>query len=228
MQGRTSKPGLSVERVVATGIELADADGLEGVSMAKVARQLGFTPMSLYRHVASKQELLLLMSDTTYGAPPPIAAADGWRVGLERWAHAIFDVQVAHPWLLHVPISGPPTTPHMLAWFDAALEALADTPLEEGEKTSIVLLVNGVAFWQARIATDVAATADESGVAPEAVLARQGAMLAELGSGGRFPALQRVIDAGLFDEEDDEDDFGFALELALGGVERLVERRGGG
>ncbi len=58
---RGPKPGLTVDAIVAAAIAIADAEGLEAVSMAHVAEQLGFTTMSLYRHVTSKEELLQLM-----------------------------------------------------------------------------------------------------------------------------------------------------------------------
>lgn len=225
LAGRDDKPGLSVERVVRAAVELADADGLEGVSMARVARRLGFTTMSLYRHVASKDELLVLMADTTYGPPPPAEPGIGWRAGLERWARALAEVIFEHPWLLRVPIDGPPTTPGSLAWLEAGLEVLAETRLDEGEKTGVVLLVNGCAWWHARIVTEIAATARERGQSEEDVLAQQGAAFIALAGGDRFPAVRQAIDAGLFAEEDDEDDFAFGLQVTLDGIARLVERR---
>ncbi len=64
---RKPRLGLSLERVVRSGVELADADGLAAVSMKRVAERLGFTTMSLYRYVSSKDELLLLMQDSSGG-----------------------------------------------------------------------------------------------------------------------------------------------------------------
>ena len=58
---RGPRAGLSADAIVAAAIRIADAEGLEAVSMARVANELGFTTMSLYRHVASKDELLQLM-----------------------------------------------------------------------------------------------------------------------------------------------------------------------
>ena len=55
------KPGLSLSSIVRAAVELADAGGLDAVSMAKLAKRLGFTTMSLYRHVTSKNDVLLLM-----------------------------------------------------------------------------------------------------------------------------------------------------------------------
>lgn len=63
--------GLSVGRIVTAAIELADADGLGAVSMARVATRLGFTTMSLYRHVHSKDELVL------HGSGSPVRPAAG-------------------------------------------------------------------------------------------------------------------------------------------------------
>src|SRR6516162_2662775 len=69
------RPGLSLERIVAAAVRLADAEGLAAVSMSRVAAELGAAPMSLYRHVTAKDELLTLMLDAAYGPypaqPPP-------------------------------------------------------------------------------------------------------------------------------------------------------------
>ena len=73
VRGRPHKgprPGLSLERIVAAAIRLADAEGLAAVSMSRVATALGTAPMSLYRYVAAKDELLALMVDAAYGPPP--------------------------------------------------------------------------------------------------------------------------------------------------------------
>ena len=64
---RGPKPGLDVATIVAAAIALADADGLDGLSMRRVAERLGVGTMSLYTYVPSKAELLDLMLDTVYG-----------------------------------------------------------------------------------------------------------------------------------------------------------------
>ena len=57
------KAGLTTDAIVAAAIELADAEGLAAVSMGRVANRLGYTPMSLYRHVPSKEALLALVGE---------------------------------------------------------------------------------------------------------------------------------------------------------------------
>ncbi|MBA2695032.1 MAG: helix-turn-helix transcriptional regulator, partial [Actinobacteria bacterium] len=76
---------MSRGRIVGAAIEVADVDGLAGVSMSKVAARLGFTTVSLYRHVRNKDELILLMQDAAVGAPPERAepAPDG---GARSWS----------------------------------------------------------------------------------------------------------------------------------------------
>src|SRR5689334_23636464 len=97
--------GLSVELVVAAAVEIADEAGLGAVSMATVAKRCGFTTMSLYRHVASKDELVWRMVDKAVGVAPELTY-DGWRDGLFQWGHALMDRLRAHPWGIDIPING--------------------------------------------------------------------------------------------------------------------------
>src|SRR3954451_19235158 len=78
------KPGLSLERIVEAAVALAQAEGIGAVSMARVAGGLGSCPMSLYRHVAAKDELLALMVDAALGPVPSPAPQEDWRAGLTR------------------------------------------------------------------------------------------------------------------------------------------------
>jgi len=223
------RQGLSLDRIVAAAVELADADGLAAVSMARVARRLGFTTMSLYRHVEGKEELLRLMADAASGEPPRLDPTAGWRAGLERWTRAMYEALLVHPWYADLPITGPPRLPNGVAWFDRALGALAETGLDEREKLGVVLLVNGTAFWQARLAIELGGAARDRGSSVEAETAAYGAAIDGLVSGERFPSLRRALDSGVFADEDGADeDFEFTLRTTLDGVERLVARRDAG
>src|ERR1700739_197087 len=84
---RGPKPELSVDAIVEAAVRVADAEGLDAVSMARVAKELGFTTMSLYRHVASKDELLQLMwNASAQGAEDLLLEGDGWRARPRVWA----------------------------------------------------------------------------------------------------------------------------------------------
>jgi AcrR family transcriptional regulator len=212
-----ARRGLSVDRIVEAAIALADEGGLEAVSMARVADRLGFTTMSLYRHVAGKDELLVLMADAVVGAPPAVDPGAGWRSALRRWGTELLALLVRHPWYVQLPITGPPVTPNLLRWLDSGLRALAGTPLSEPEKAAAILSVNGQVFWEARLVADMA-------IAPERTAA-SAALLREVVDAERFPALRQAIDAGIFEDDSSADDAAFGLERVLDGIAALVERR---
>jgi AcrR family transcriptional regulator len=223
---REARLGLSLDRIVEAGIELADSDGIEAVTMARVAERLGFTTMSLYRHVQSKDELLALMLDRVLEPPASLAAAGGgWRAGLERWCWEMRLGLRRHPWVERVPVGGLMGTPSQLGWMDRGLAAMADTGLSEEEKAEILLLINGYVYWEARLSADLAQVEREG---PPSAATHFGAVLAQIVDGDRYPAVKRALDAGIFDDsagDDRDSDFAFGLARVLDGVERLIEQR---
>src|SRR3954465_13932552 len=122
---RGPKRELSIERIVDTAIELAGAEGLGAVSMSRIAGELGFTTMSLYRYVTSKDDVLALMQDAVCELPIPSEDDDtDWRSGLRLWAMASIQVIEAHPWFPDIPISGMPLMPNNLAVLDWGLRVM--------------------------------------------------------------------------------------------------------
>jgi AcrR family transcriptional regulator len=225
------RPALTLERIVAAAVRVAAADGIQAVSMSRVAADLGVSTMSLYRYVAAKDELLALMADLAYEPPPRPAPGEGWREGLERWAWAELAVYRRNPWVLRIPISGPPATPNQVAWLERGLASLAGTGLREDEKLSVILLLTGYVRNQATLEADIAA-AMAAGVAGAQPMASYGRTLVRLTDAERFPALHAAIAAGVLDApegeigEDDMDvEFVFGLERVLDGIETLIERR---
>lgn len=222
---RGPKPGLTLERIAQAGIELADRDGLEAVSMGRVAAELEAGTMSLYRYVASKEELLTLMVDAGLGRPnvPPEIRQAGWRTGLEWWARNVRQAYRSHPWSLRVPITAPPLGPNNVAWMEVALDTLADTPLDESEKVSTLLLISGFVRNDATLSTDIAAARQ---AAPPSQT--YGAILSQLADPTRFPAVSRAIASGTFDDDDYDDfdtDFDYGLQRILDGIEALIRRK---
>ncbi|MGC4875641.1 TetR/AcrR family transcriptional regulator [Micromonospora sp. DT43] len=226
---RGPRPGLSVPGIVDAAVRVADADGLTAVSMSRVAKELGAATMALYRHVGSKDELLMLMVDTGYGpSPGPPPPQDDWRAGLTRWAWAEHDVLRQRPWLLHVPITGPPITPQQLDWMEDGLRCLDDTTLAEGEKMSVLLLITGYVRNEATLTNQIAEGSRAAGVEPGEIMPAYGRLVTRLIDPARFPALHRVLSAGVLNQDDDPDDeFTFGLDRILDGVEALIRRRAG-
>jgi AcrR family transcriptional regulator len=219
---RGPRPRLSRDLIVEAGIRLADAEGLSAVSMARVAAALGAAPMSLYRYVGAKEELLTLMVDKAL-APPASPGEEGWRAALERWAWAYHARLRAHPWVLQLPISGPPTTPNQIAYLEQGLRALAGTGLAEDQKASVVLLLSGYVRSAATLTADLESGFLAAAGTRNAAMSGYAGLLRELADRERFPALHAVLDAGVFDAADDPDaEFRFGLERLLDGVGHLV------
>ncbi|WP_405677233.1 TetR/AcrR family transcriptional regulator [Streptomyces sp. NBC_01511] len=226
------KPGLSLARIVDTAVGVAATEGLPAVSMGRVAKKLGVSPMSLYRYVAAKDELYMLMQEAIIGDPPaPPAPGTDWRTALGEWAWAIRRVYDENLWALRIPVSGPPATPRMVAWWEWGLVALEGTRLDWGEKLSAILLVNGYVGHEATLRADLAAAVAASGRTADDVLAGYGRTMRRLADPARFPSVAEMLAAGVLDvpdePEDPDQDFTFGLERLLDGIEVLVRERGG-
>lgn len=232
MPTRGPRAGLSASAIVAAAIEIADADGLAAVSMSRVAERLGYTPMSLYRHVPSKEDLLALVQDAALGDPPPEAppTGDGWRAGLAAWARDVAAAYRAHLWVLDIPISGPPAMPRQIGWLERALAILADSPLPLDERLSVVLVLSGYSRNWAQLMRDLERGLERSGKTDEQVARDYQQVLGQLVTEDRFPGVHAVIVGGLLNDEDDEDDevdeFEFGLQRILDGVEAYMTRNG--
>ena len=215
---RGPRRGLTLERIVEAGMRVAQGEGVGALSMARIAKELGVGTMSLYRYVASKDELLTTMVDAGLGSPPPLVAGEDWRAGLMRWAVGVRAAYQGNPWSLRIPISGPPLGPNNVAWLDNALAALTDTPLTEQEKLSCVLLVSGFVRNDVTLALDFA---EASGGEPQ--MPGYGQLLAKLISADEMPSLHRAIVSGSLDDPDDPDaEFMFGMGRILDGIEALM------
>ncbi|TCB95995.1 TetR/AcrR family transcriptional regulator [Micromonospora zingiberis] len=223
---RGPKRSLSLEQVVAAGIQVAQAEGLPAVSMSRVASELGVSTMSLYRYVPTKHDLLDLMVDTAFGPPPqPRAPGEGWRPALARWGEGHLTALRRQPWIRHVPINGAPINPNQVRWLEYGLHALRGTGLRATERISTIMLVNGYARSWATLSLDLAEAAARSGQTPDEVGMRYWRNLTVVTAPGPYPAIHELLtETG--DEDDDEDaEWRFGLGRVLDGVEVLIESR---
>ncbi|MFC4118453.1 GntR family transcriptional regulator [Nonomuraea zeae] len=131
------------ERIVRAAIEIADAEGLAELTMRRVAGVLGMATMSLYRHVAGKEDLVMLMIDTAIGRfPLPEDAPRGWRARLEISARLQWAVYRAHPWSAGVtPLTRPLASPSLLKHSEFVMEALQDTGVDAMTKMYVQILI---------------------------------------------------------------------------------------
>ncbi|OZM77650.1 GntR family transcriptional regulator [Pseudonocardia sp. MH-G8] len=142
---------LTTGRIVATGLSVADGEGLEAVSMRRLAAELGVAPMSLYRHLAGREELEHLLVRAVFRAHPlPEPGPEGWRAKLELVSRTQWQAYRRHPWLPElVSLTRPLLLPEAMAHTEWTLRALdgLDLTLAERAREVIALasLVRGLA-----------------------------------------------------------------------------------
>ncbi|MFC4586238.1 TetR/AcrR family transcriptional regulator C-terminal domain-containing protein [Sphaerisporangium corydalis] len=182
-------------RVVRAAIEIADAEGLAALSMRGVAARLGVATMSPYRHVTSKDELVLLMADAAYAEEPyPPEVPSGWRERLELVARTLWVLHRRHPWLSHVTaLTRPLPVPSLMVHGELALSALDGHGLAPAAVLDLHALmfsfVQGVAANLERAAQDEAAT----GMSEDQWMDVQGPALAAIAASGRYPTFARLV-----------------------------------
>lgn len=228
---RGPKPGLSVEAIVAAAIRLADAEGLEAVSMAHVAEQLGFTTMSLYRHVSSKEELLQLMwNASAQGAEDLVLTGDDWRARLRMWAMVQRQMIDQHPWITQMPMAAPPMAPNSLTFVERGLEAMDGSGLADADKLRVIGLISSYTLSEARMAHDAARAARQAQAAaaagePQPAWTWEG-LVREVADEQTYPRLHRLAWSGGVGEDpsgwDEQEEFRFGLDRILDGVEVLI------
>ncbi|WP_051836056.1 TetR/AcrR family transcriptional regulator [Streptomyces sp. NRRL WC-3742] len=218
-QGRPTrgpKPSLTPQRIAASAVAIADAEGLEAVSMGKVGAELGVSAMALYRYVPGKAELVELMVEDVLAEVPDLAAAgEGWRERITAWARASEGVNRAHPWLLAATAMRRQLMgPRQIGWLEAALAALEPTGLSAVERHRVFLLVAGLVrtIAQQRMDFDEEHSREWDRLAGE-VLER---------NADRFPSFTRAVAGGAFGP-DPVDPLEFGLGCILDGVQRLID-----
>jgi AcrR family transcriptional regulator len=235
---RGPKPGLTVQRIVQAAIKVADAEGLQALSMRRVATELGVGTMSLYTYVPGKAELLDVMLDTVLGeVAMPDGAAGGWRARLEAYARAQWAHYHRHPWVLQVSGARALLGPNEAAVFESALHAVSGIGLSGREMMQVVSLVGEYVRGAAQRAVEAAQAAQHTGVTDEEWWKDREPILDRYFDASRYPTLVALDREGAFDPREGGldynvqsavDSFEFGLPRVLDGVEAFVERRAAG
>ncbi|MEA5360447.1 TetR/AcrR family transcriptional regulator C-terminal domain-containing protein [Amycolatopsis sp., V23-08] len=215
---RPTPAPLSRDRIVRAAIVLADADGLDAVSLRKVATALDVGPMRLYGYIDSKEELLDLMVDAVYAEIRP--AGDGWREVLRSHAEATRRAAHQHEWLADLLGGRPQLGPNALANGETVLTALG------GVDVDAVMPVAGAvnAYVTGAVRREIAERRAEraTGMDQQRWQASRGPYLVRTLATGRFPALERVVrDAA---HHDADETFRIGLDCLLDGIAARIAK----
>ena len=208
--------GGTVERIVETAVAVADAEGLAAVSMRRVASEIGVATMTLYRHVADKDALVMQMMDAALGEwNVPDDPPDGWRERLELAGRQLWGMFRRHPWLAPaMSITRPQAVPNALPLAEWVLTALDSRGLDMGTTfTAYITLFNYVRGTAFSIEMEVEAQA-QTGIDNEEWMDHQAPVLTALLQSGQFPTFSRLTQL----------DYAFSLDhLFEFGLQRLLD-----
>ena len=225
---RGPKQRASVDAVVDSAIELADEEGMEALSMRRIAERLGLKPMSVYTYVPGKAELIDLMVDRAAGEQPLPELRGPLRARLEQVARVAWNDYLRHPWLLSIDTSRPPLGPNVSDRWEWSLRAIEGLGLSDLDMDQVITLVVGFVSAPARAYVDAERLHSSTTETDEEWWERNAPILGEIMDPTRYPISGRVGRAA--GEEyggpaDPERAFHFGLARVIDGIEAYVASR---
>jgi AcrR family transcriptional regulator len=213
---------LSRDRIIRAAIELADAEGIDGVSMRRLAEELDAAPMALYRHVANKDDLLDGMVDLVF-AELDFPTGSGWRAAMRERAIAMRQALLRHPWAVGMMEGGTPG-PASFRHHNATMGCLREQaslsfPMAVHAYSAMDSYISGFALQETTLPfrdADEAVAEAERRQSAESVM-RPDAFAKE------YPFLFEIAQQLAESRYDYDAEFEFGLDLILDGIERLVE-----
>ncbi len=215
---RGPKPAMSIEKIAETAVRIADEEGFEAVALQRVAADLGFTKMSLYRYVAGRDGLVAVMVEAAVDVPPAFAPETPWRERVRIFADALLVTWRDHPWLPWVTIGDRTMGPREVAWIECSIAALDGTPLTDRER----LDASYVLFGLLRNAQSVSRAGTQLWTADQRL--RPVVRIALDRRPEDFPQLARVASAISAAPAHDKG-LGFGVERFLDGIQALIDNR---
>ncbi len=230
--GRSRKPRLSRGDIARTAVRIADEEGLEALSMRRLAAELDVGTMSIYHYVRTKDELMTLVMDELMGeicVPERVRMPKGWREAVTLIARHTRDALQRHPWVFDIT-DDPPIGPNSMRHADQTMAALAGLDASTELMLDLMMAVDEYVFGYCLHARNNL-QADES--ADPSVMRYMEDLLAT----GEYPALRALVGTDGFeatwrrlgDQMRDSRRFERNLDRLLDGFEAAAasERRGG-
>jgi AcrR family transcriptional regulator len=194
-QPRAAPVPLSREKIATTAIRLADVHGLDGLSVRKIAKELGVGPMRLYDYVTNRAELLDLMIDVVYARIAEAAKHSEWRATVLAIAHATRAAALDHEWFADLLGGRPHLGPHALAVGEATAAALSQAPgvRDVGDLQRTVGALNAFIIGALRREVTERRTVRSTGTDESDFQASLGPYLTRMLETGRYPTIARLV-----------------------------------
>lgn len=218
---------LARERIVAAAVGIADDEGIEALSLRKLARELKVPVMSLYRYVRSKDELLESMTDAVLAERLAVSSAAGGRAALELMARSEWKLMRRHPWLVRqLHATRARLTQGELDRSECVMRALVNSGLAASEKLELDLVLRAFVHGMVDHWATAGQAAADTGFIEDAHQRGVNAERSASSDGARHPHLKGVL-CDLKDrlEVDVERLFEVGLSLMFDGIENAVFRR---
>jgi AcrR family transcriptional regulator len=223
------RQGLSIDAVVDAATELADAEGLDAVTMRRVAQALGVVPMTLYTYVPGKAELLDLMLDAAYaGMARADTSGQPWRQRLAAIAAENRVLFEAHPWTAVVSTARPPLGPGQMAKYEHELSAFDGLGLNDVTVDDCLSYLLSFVQAGARAAAAAREAERDSAMDDGQWWAANAPLLARVFDEAAYPTAARVgtaAGAAHGSAYDPGHAYQFGLERVLDGLAALIDHR---
>lgn len=217
---RGPKPTHSRWDVAATGIKIADADGIDAVSMRRIAAELGIGTTSLYRYVSKKDDMLELMGDAVMGELRDTVLSGDWRADLRTIGRLLRRTALRHPWLPVLSSGRANHGPNSLWWMELSLSVFDGMDLETDEMLANLGTLSAFVLGHALGELGDQEAARRSGLSHEQWMEQQGEYGPTIMSSGLYPRFTRVIIEAETPHATDRQDRAFeaGLERVLDGL----------
>jgi AcrR family transcriptional regulator len=183
------RPRFTREDISSAAVRIADTEGIDALSMRRLAQELGSGTMTLYHYVRTKDELLMLVMDTVMAevvVPEDALPADDWRAAITAIAHSSRDALERHPWVFDI-VDDPGAGPNGVRHFDQSMQAVASLPGSLDQRLDVIFAVDEYVFGYCLHRRDDRITAKDQGT--DAMRDYVG----DLVSGGGYPTLAALV-----------------------------------
>ncbi|MER7014351.1 TetR/AcrR family transcriptional regulator [Saccharopolyspora sp. NPDC000359] len=217
---RGARPALTEEKIVRAAIALADAEGLDALSMRRIAAELGSGTTSLYRHITGKDELIELMANAVFAELEPPAGTDDWLADLAAHGRALRAALLRHPWLAQQGMRRQALGPDVIRQSDHMLGVVHRATDDASQAAMVVESLTTFVLGSVAAQLSDLEVQRKTGMTEVEWQRAVGEYVQQVIDTGQFPHFnRRILEA---DDRDPEARFEFGLACLLTGIRQVL------